>query len=121
MHRTGYATMQRETISGRALEREVFTRITRRLEAAIGEDPVDTLALYIALQDNKQLWMTLAVDLANPNNHCPDQLKASLLSLAAFVEQHTRVVTDQNGSADILVEINQNIIRGLTAADMEAA
>ncbi|MEM6649153.1 MAG: flagellar biosynthesis regulator FlaF [Pseudomonadota bacterium] len=121
MNSNGYAEMQRETLSGRALEREVFTRITARLEAADIKQPGGATALATALGENKRLWITLAIDLANPQNTCPDEIAAGLISLAAFVESHTRAVIDGKASQSILVEINKNIIKGLTSEEAEAA
>ncbi len=117
----GYAAMQRETLSGRALEREVFNRITARLENVDPNAPGGGAAFAEALTQNSRLWRTLALDLAHRENHCPPKLRASLLSLAMFVEKHTRRVIDGQAGPQILIEINRNIIRGLTVTHAEAA
>lgn len=118
----GYARIQRETISGRQLEREVFQRITARLKSTNLDEPGGMAARAKALCENRQLWTTLAIDLATEGNVCPPEVKASLLSLAAFVETTTARALAGDASIDILVEINENIARGLSGADtLEAA
>ncbi|WP_031551170.1 flagellar biosynthesis regulator FlaF [Parvularcula oceani] len=121
MHSCGYAAAQRQTLSGRDLEREVLTRITARLAAADPDLPGGNTALFEALEDNRRLWCALAVDLAQPANFCPPALKASLLSLAAFVERQTSLVRDGGGDKAILVEINRNVASGLSMRTAEAA
>lgn len=117
----GYVAMQRETLSGRALEREVFSRITARLERADPNAPGGHAQLAEALLDNHRLWMTIAIDVAQSENACTPELRAGLLSLAAFVERHTRGVIDKRLSHGVLIEINQNVIKGLSAPNQEAA
>ena len=118
---TGYAAVQRETLTGRALEREVVIRITARLEGADTSAPGGPTALISAGEENRRLWTTLAIDLANPQNQCSDELRAGLISLAAFVQGHSRSVISGTASPQILVEINRNIIKGLSSPDMAAA
>ena len=121
MRSNAYNAVQKETVSGRALEREVFSRITRRLESADVGEAGGVTSFYQALQENKKLWLTLAVDLAKPTNQCTDDLRASLLSLAHFVERHTAKVMAGEADHQILAEINQNIIQGLSGSMDEAA
>ena len=109
-----YATAQRETLSGRALEREVFARTTARLAAADPKAPGGPAALAGALEENRRLWCVLAADLAGPKNACSDHLKAGLLSLAAFVCSHTAQVAAGRAGHNVLVLINRDIIAGLS-------
>ena len=116
MHPNPYATAQRETLSGRALERAVLSRVTARLVGADPKAPGGPAALAAALEENRRLWCALAADLADPANRCGDHLKAGLLSLAAFVETHTAQVLAGRAAPGILVTINRDIIDGLSAA-----
>lgn len=120
MHPSSYEAAQRQTLSGRALEREVFARITARLDQTRRTEDRPA-ARADALEQNRRLWCTLAIDLASPSNACPDELKASLLSLAAFVESHTGRVIAGEGTPDILITINRNILQGLAAPAAKAA
>ena len=107
---TPYDTLRRETLRGRDLEREVLARATARLTAADAEQPG---ALERALEDNRRIWMTLAADLAQPGNVCPDELKAGLISLAGFVERQTGRLLRGEGEVAPLIEINRNVLIGL--------
>jgi flagellar protein FlaF len=117
----GYAAAQRATLGGRDLEREVFSRITARLQAADTDRAGGLAALASALEENRRLWCALALDLSSPNNRLPDALKAGLISLAAFVEKQSPRVLAREASRDVLVDINRNVVLGLTPPHAEAA
>ena len=114
---TAYQTAQKQSLSGRALEREVFARVTARLAGA----GADAAALAAALEENRRLWFTIAADLASPKNECPAELKAGLMSLAAFVERHTGNVLAGRGGPGVLVTVNRHVIEGLNGAPMKEA
>ena len=118
---SGYQQMQRSTLSGRALEREVFARVTARLEDSDPQSPGGPAARAYALEENRVLWCTLASDLAHPGNTCPKDLRAAIISLAGFVERHTAAVRRGEAELDTLVEINRNMMAGLSPALREAA
>lgn len=121
MHPHGYAAAQRQTLSGRALEREVFVRAAARLEAVDLRAPGGFTALAEALESNRALWRAVATDLASSSNDCPDDIKASLLSLASFVENHTTLVMRGEAGPNVLIEIDRNIAGGLAPAPAVAA
>ena len=113
-----YDRMRKATLSGRALEHEVLARVTARL-AASGEGPG---AFERAVEDNRQLWMRFAADLARPGNACSDALKAGLISLAAYVERRSGELLTGGGDPADLIEINRNVMGGLAGgAPAEAA
>lgn len=108
-----YAAAQRATLEGRALEREVLLRVAARMENADLGAPGGVSALARALDDNRRLWEAFAADLARPTNPYPDRLKASLISLAAFVARHTPRVMAGEADAGPLIEIDRNVATGL--------
>ena len=124
MPASAYADLQRRTLSGRGLEREVLLRVTARLDAARSAPPETSpygsasgaAALAAALVENRRLWCALATDLASPANALPPPVRASLISLAAFVERHSGRVLAGEAAPDILIAINRNVIAGLGAA-----
>ncbi|KIN74545.1 Flagellar protein [Sulfitobacter guttiformis KCTC 32187] len=69
--------------------------------------------LIHAIHENRTLWRKLAIDLADPENLLPDDLRARLIYLSEFTEQHSRKVIAREASATALVEINTAILRGL--------
>jgi len=109
-----YKVVQRQTISGRALEREILERVTARLKSP-DRDSVKGLAkLHEALRLNRNIWMTFAVDLAAPANPYPDELKASMISLAGFIEKSTAAAVKDPELLETLISINGSVIQGLS-------
>lgn len=116
-----YTRTQRETLTGRSLEKEVFIQITARLASADPDEPGGLSRQFEALCENRRLWMILATDLCNDENEWDDDFRAAMIGLAAFVERQTGLVMNGEASVDPLVEINRNIIRGLTQQNAEKA
>ncbi|MEE4211152.1 MAG: flagellar biosynthesis regulator FlaF [Parvularcula sp.] len=101
------------TPHGRDLERRLLDEVNRKLRAANSEDMGGVALLHEALRLNRNLWMSFAVDLASPQNGYTDEMKASLLSLAAYVEANSaKAVHDETVRAS-LIEINGIIADGL--------
>ncbi len=69
--------------------------------------------LIHALHENRTLWRKFSMDVAHPDNLLPDDLRARLIYLAEFTEQHTRKAIRREVSATALVEVNTAIMRGL--------
>lgn len=111
MAQRAYAPTAAPTRSNRSIEYDVIARITYRLKKAVteGEYP----QLLEALHENRRLWRTLAVDVADPDNGLPDALRARLFYLAEFTNHHTHLVIRKQESAVPLLEVNTAILRGL--------
>lgn len=95
------------------VEYEAFVRITRNLENAQQNMKGDFARFAEALYQNRKLWSILAVDVASPDNKLPADLRARIFYLAEFTEAHTRKVLNREDSADVLLDINKSIMRGL--------
>ena len=54
-----------------------------------------------------------AADVADRANGLPQDLRARIFYLAEFTDQHSSKVLSGKGKADVLVEINAAIMRGL--------
>jgi len=114
----GYRTTARNLGTPRDVEYRVFGQVTGRLTAALRPGaPFSELAA--ALHENTRLWTALAADLARPDNALPESLRGSLLSLAIFTRSHTEKVLGREAAADVLVEINTAIMRGLRGQGAE--
>lgn len=113
MQQVGYAVVQRETVSGRALEKAILEKVTMRMKASQTDDPSGILYLMNALHQNRELWITLAIDLASPENEFPNELKASLISIAGYVERNTHSALRNRDVLASLIEINESIAAGL--------
>lgn len=93
------------------MEFEVIARISHRMKSAIQKS--DYPALVEALYENNKLWTAFAIDVANPENQLPDELRARIVYLADFTRQHTHKVIGKKETAVPLLEINAAIMRGL--------
>jgi hypothetical protein len=50
---------------------------------------------------------------ADPGNELPDTLRAGLFNLAGFTQRHSAAVLAGTANAEVLVEINTAVMRGL--------
>lgn len=114
---TNYQSV-RATLNPQAMEFEVFTQITNRLEyyynqALSSAQKYLCVGLAEALYDNRQLWNVIAADVMNVANPYPLELKAQLVSLSQFVRKQTGIVLQDISGMQILIDINRSIIAGL--------
>ncbi len=70
-------------------------------------------AFVQALHNNQRLWTALVVDVVDPENPLPKELKARIVYLAEFTDHHTRQVLQKKASILPLLEINMAVLRGL--------
>jgi flagellar protein FlaF len=108
-----YARPDAPMRSPRAIEYDLFARLTRRLSVAWEQKDTNHAALVSALHDNGAMWRTLAVDVADAENALPPQLRAQLFYLYEFTTAHSRKVLDGLASAEALVDINTAVMKGL--------
>lgn len=111
MAQRAYAPSTAPTRSNRSIEYDVIARITFRLKQAVTKGSFPEL--LEALHENRKLWRTLAIDVADEDNGLPDDLRARLFYLAEFTDHHTRKVIRKEDTAVPLLEINTAILRGL--------
>lgn len=97
--------------STRRIEYDVIARITFRLKTAIEDGKFGPLVE--ALDENRNLWRILAIDVADDNNALPNDLRARIFYLAEFTNHHTSKVIRRQENAIPLLEVNMAILRGL--------
>jgi len=69
-----------------------------------------------AVIENLKLWKILFLDLVNPDNKLPLDVKKSLIELSDFTQSHSRKVLLGEATHDVLIDINNSIIAGLRRA-----
>lgn len=111
--RAAYASPAAPTRTARSIEYDAFARVTHRLRIAIVSEHGSFAALARALHDNRGLWTTLAADVADADNGLPQALRAQIFYLAEFTGRHSSKVLAGQADAEVLVEINTAIMRGL--------
>jgi flagellar protein FlaF len=119
MASTAYSSTAAPIRTAQSTEYDVFAQITRRLKSAADQGKSGFPGLAAALHDNRRLWTLLAGDVADNQNALPKSLRAQLFYLAEFTLQHTAKVLDGSSEADVLIDINTAVMRGLR--QMEAA
>jgi len=118
-----YKSIIRESETPRQIERRILTRITGALAKNAEEYDGDISSeqrlgilyngLGESLIENQLFWNMLKNDLATKENKNPTGLKASLLSIALWVERETNSVMGGAAGGLDLIAVNQNIISGL--------
>jgi flagellar protein FlaF len=86
----GYAEHATSTKSDRRAEYEVIAKVTQQLRDRAVDAKQNFSAYADALHNNQKLWTALVVDVADPANPLPDELKARVMYLADFTRHHTR-------------------------------
>lgn len=92
----------------------VFDQVTRELTAQKEKGREDP-EFRRALDDNRRLWHALEEDLASPSNQLPDPLKAQIISVAIWVERHSKLAEQGEAEIDPLIQVNESIMKGLAA------
>ncbi len=106
-----YQRVQNATEDGRRTEYRIFALVTKsRRDASASEDvAVRTKALHWI----RRLWLTLQADCANDDNLLPEEVRAGIISLAIWVDKHSRMVMRGQGEIGPLIDINRSIMEGL--------
>jgi flagellar protein FlaF len=115
-----YNSIIRRTESPRDIEFRVFTQVTAALEGTASPD-APFAARIKAVHRNRELWQTLAYDLADEGNVYPIELKAKLISLAIWVTRESTRVLEGIASLDALINVNKSIMQGLRPSAQGAA
>ena len=110
---SAYDTSVSAVRTARATELDVFRRVTSKLRSS---DPkTDFVGFCRALQDNRQLWTLLAIDVADPDNGLSSDLRAQIFYLAEFVDLQTSKIIAGGAEVAILIDVNLSVMRGLHA------
>ena len=110
-----YQKTQRQSESPRDAEYRLFGQVTHALiEADKGR--TDFKKLVDALDWNRRMWSTLAVDCSSSANQLPANVRAQIISLSIWVTKYSSQVMQQGASLDPLIDINRTIMQGLQNA-----
>jgi len=113
-----YQLAQNVTESPRQTEYRLFAQVTRALMEAHEQD---YNALARAVHWNRRLWLTLQDDCASDDNQLPEQVRAGIISLAIWVDKHSRKVLRREAETGPLVNVNRTIMEGLAQAPGDIA
>ena len=112
--RKAYAPAAQAIRTPRATEAQLLTDVTRRLNRRDSDFPT----LAAAVHDNRRIWTSLAISVADAENSLPAELRAQIFYLAEFTDHHSRRFL--RGEADLapLVDVNTAVIRGLNGMEL---
>lgn len=111
--RQAYAPTQAATRTDRAIEAQLLGQITARLSQTLSDSPSRFPMLAAAINDNRQIWTTLAACVADHSNNLPAELRAQIFYLAEFTDRHSQNILRGQGTVEPLVAINTAVMRGL--------
>ncbi len=109
-----YQATQVATEDARQTEYRLFAQVTRAMLDA--QEAGDRGQLVRAIHWNRRLWLTLQADCASDDNRLPEKIRAGIISLAIWVDRHSRQALNQKGELEPLIEVNRNIMSGLAAS-----
>jgi flagellar protein FlaF len=116
-----YQRAAQRTEAPRETEYRLFGEVTRALMDAERADVMDFKTRVGALDWNRRLWTTLAIDCGRPDNALPEALRARIISLSIWVSRHTSDVIRQKGDLGLLIEVNRIVMQGLATSAKAAA
>lgn len=105
-----YRQTQNVAESPRQTEYRLFAQVTKALMDADGGE---LKMLAEAVIWNRRLWSTLQADCAQDENRLPDQVRAGIISLAIWVDKHSRKVLRREAPVQPLITVNRTIMDGL--------
>ena len=95
-------------------EFQAFDIVTREL-LANKTKPKEDPEFLRALDENRRLWNALEEDLVTPQNQLPDPLKAKIISVAIWVQRHSKLAECGEATTEPLIQVNESIMKGLAA------
>jgi flagellar biosynthesis activator protein FlaF len=107
-----YQKAQRAAENPRNAEYRLFGQVTGALMDAQNAK-AKGVALIDAIDWNRRLWSTLAIDCMDDGNQLPRQLRAQIVSLSLWVTKYSSQVMQEGASLDPLIDINRTIMQGL--------
>ncbi len=110
-----YAALDPSLISPSRAEALVFAKVTRRMEHVFTDAAASIASRVSALHDNRRLWQAAAIACADDANAMSEEMRASFIGLAGFVDRHTSEVLGGSAQPTVLFEINRRVAAGLSA------
>ena len=107
-----YEIAQNTTEEPRRTEYRLFAQVTKALMDAVAGGAGDAAQ---AVHWNRRMWMALQADCADESNVLNDQTRAGIISLAIWVDKHSRKVLRGEAQVQPLIDVNRSIMEGLAA------
>ncbi len=112
-YQQAYQQVQNVTEDPRQTEYRLFAQVTG---AMIKAQKSGHAEIVKAVHWNRRLWLTLQADCASDDNGLPDATRAGIISLGLWVDKHSRKVLKREADLQPMIEVNRNIMEGLSSA-----
>jgi flagellar protein FlaF len=104
---TAYRASQQQTQDTRDVEYRLLAQVTAALIAAKEKTAAYELREKLdAVLWNRDVWAALRVDLSSEGNNLPKELRASLISIAIWIEKESLRLLDGKGDIDAVIDVN---------------
>ena len=110
-YQQAYLQAQNVTEDPRQTEYRLIAQITG---AMIKAEQQGHTEMVRAVHWNRRLWLTLQSDCASDDNGLPETVRAGIISLAIWVDKHSRKVLKREADLKPMIEVNRNIMEGLS-------
>lgn len=119
MSLSAYQRVKTIAESPRNTEFRLVSQITGEMIAArdAGRKGADLMS---ALHRNREMWGAFSSACGAPGNALPDALRASIISLALWVDRFTTDVVTGREPIDELIDVNRMLLEGLAPEQMAA-
>lgn len=114
MSLAAYQRVRQIAEAPRRTEQRLFAEITGAIQQAWDEGRRGA-ALMPELHRNRELWSALSTDCGTAGNALPEALRASIISLALWVDRFTSEVVAGRDTPEPLLEVNRAMMDGLSA------
>jgi flagellar biosynthesis activator protein FlaF len=110
-YQQAYLQVQNVTENPRQTEYRILAQITA---AMIKAEQQGHTEIVRAVHWNRRLWLMLQSDCASEENSLPEAVRAGIISLAIWVDKHSRKVLKREAELTPMIEVNRNIMEGLS-------
>lgn len=107
-----YKKAQTTTDSPSQIEYRLFVQVTNALMDVKDLKSTDKRTID-ALDWNRRMWSVFSSDCGTKGNGLPDELRASIISLAIWASKHTSLVMRGKAEVEPLINVNKMIMDGL--------
>jgi flagellar protein FlaF len=110
-----------KTASSRDTEYRLLAQVTSALinaqkaDGDMKKNPKKMKMIAESLNRNNEVWQAFMDDCRESSNKLPEKLRGGILSLAIWVGKETKLAMDGTNNLDMLITINRDIMKGLSA------
>ncbi|MBB3032508.1 flagellar biosynthesis regulator FlaF [Alteriqipengyuania lutimaris] len=120
MSLAAYQSVRRLSEAPRDTEHRLMGQITGEMIAA-RDAQKERAELVEPLHRNREMWNLFSADCTSPGNGLPSDLRASIISIALWVDRFSSEVIAGREQIDDLIEVNRSVMEGLAAHRLASA